>query len=129
MAGSASAAAAMKLLGLHLRSGKKPEYVDARGTLRWQDPSLCTPGTGAALVCLDYFLQRLNEAGFEPVWVIAGEKNVYGAQHLTSSSGYGGTLYHTTVFTVVGGNLNLLGQKTDFRQPNAEQIAALRANR
>lgn len=122
-------AAAMKLLGLHLRSGKKPEYVDARGTRRWQDPSLCTPGTGAALVCRDYFLQGLNEAGFEPVWVIAGEKNVYGAQHLTSSSGYGGTLYHTTVFTVVGGNLNLLGQKTDFRQPNAEQIAALRANR
>lgn len=122
-------AAAMKLLDLHLRSGKKPEYVDAAGVLRWQDPSLHTRGAGAGVVVRDYFLERLAQAGLEPVWVLAGEKNVYGGQELGGSNGFGGCLYHTTVFSVDGGSLRPFGQRTDFRQASKDQLKALRENR
>jgi hypothetical protein len=122
-------AAAMKLLDLHLRSGKKPEYVDAAGVVRWQDPSLHTRGAGAGVVSRDYFLQGLAQAGLEPVWVLAGEKNVYGRRDLGGGNGFGGCLYHTTVFTVDGGSLKPFGAKTEFRQPSKEQLKALRENR
>jgi hypothetical protein len=98
-------AAAMKLLDLRLRSGKRPEYVDAAGVLRWQDPSVHTRGAGAGVVSRDYFLERLTRAGLEPVWILAGEKNVYAGQDLGGGNGFGGRLHHTTVFTIDGGSL------------------------
>lgn len=58
-------AATMKLLDLHLRSGRKPEYVDATGVIRWQDPSLHMRGAGAGVVSHDYFLERLTRAGVD----------------------------------------------------------------
>lgn len=122
-------AAAMKLLDLHLRSGKTPEYVDAERVLRWQDPSLHTRGAGAGVVSRDYFLERLAQAGLEPVWILAGEKNVYAGQDLGGGNGFGGRLHHTTVFTVDGGSLKPFGQKTDLLQPSKEQLKALRENR
>lgn len=122
-------AAAMTLLELRLRSGKKPEYVDAAGELRWQDPSLHTRGAGAGVVSRDYFIERLAQAGLEPVWILAGEKNVYAGQDSGRSNGFGGRLHHTTVFTVNDGSLKPFGQKTDLLQPNKEQLAALRENR
>ncbi|WP_244077492.1 hypothetical protein [Aeromonas caviae] len=119
----------MKLLNLRLLSGKKPEYVDDAGVLRWQDPSLHTRGAGAGVVSRDYFLEHLARAGLEPVWVLAGEKNVYAGQGLTGGNGFGGRLYHTTVFTVSDGTLKPVGQKIDFLQPSKEQLKALRKNR
>lgn len=119
-------APAMQLLGLHLRNGKKPEFVDAAGILRWQDPSLHTRGAGAGVVSRDYFIERLTQAGLEPVWVLAGEKNVYAGQDLGGGNGFGGRLHHTTVFIVDGGSLKPVGQKTDFLQPSKEQLKALR---
>jgi hypothetical protein len=121
--------AAMKLLDLRLRSGKKPEYLDAAGILRWQDPSLHTRGAGAGVVSRDYFLEHLTQAGLEPVWVLAGEKNVYGGQSLGGSNGFGGRLHHTTVFTVDGGSLAPFGQRTEMLQPSKEQLKALHENR
>jgi hypothetical protein len=122
-------AAAMKLLDLHLRSGRKPEYVDAAGVIRWQDPSLHTRGAGAGVVSRDYFLERLAQAGLEPVWILAGEKNVYAGQGLGVGNGFGGRLHHTTVFTMVGGSLKQFGQKTDMDPPSEEQLKALREDR
>lgn len=120
-------AAVMKLLGLHLRSGKKPEYVDSSGVVRWQDPSLHTRGCGAGVISREYFLQCLAQAGLEPVWVIAGEKNVYGGQDVGLRNGFGGCLYHTTVFTMSGSDVKQFGQKTQYRPGNKEQLASLRA--
>ena len=111
-------AAAIKLLDLHLHSGRRPEYVDRAGVIRWQDPSLSTRGAGAGVVSRDYFLRRLSEAGLEPVWVLAGEKNVYGGQGLSAGNGFGGRLHHTTVLTIVNGHLKPFGQKTDLLQPS-----------
>ena len=122
---SLPSAATMKLLGLRLRNGRTPEYVDAMGILRWQDPSLHTHGAGAGLVSRDYFLQCLTQAGLEPIWILAGEKSVYSGHDVGSNKGFGGRLHHTTVFTVDNRNLKLFGQKTEMYQPSTEQLKAL----
>lgn len=120
-------ATAIKLLGLHMCSGKKPEYADASGVVRWQDPSLYTRGCGAGVASREYFLQCLAKAGLEPVWVIGGEKNVYGGQEIGGSTGFGGCLYHTTVFTLNGGDVKQFGQIKKYLPGSKEQLAALRA--
>lgn len=118
----------IKVMDLHLRSGKAPEYVDAGGTLRWQDPSLNARGTGAGIVSRDYFLNRLASAGLEPVWVLAGEKNVYAGQDLSMSlGGFGGRLHHTTALAMDGGTLRSFGTKSEFHAPSAEQLKKLKA--
>lgn len=73
-------------------------------------------------------LDRLASAGLEPVWVLAGEKTVYAGHDLGDGNGFGGCLYHTTVFTVESGNLKSVGQKTEFRTPSAEQLKVLQAS-
>jgi hypothetical protein len=83
-------AGAMNILGLRLRSGRQPEYVDASGILRWQDPSLHTQGAGAGVVSRDYFLEPLAKAGLEPVWLLAGERSVFGSQDVGAADAFGG---------------------------------------
>lgn len=117
----------IKVLDLHLRSGKAPEYVDTGGNLRWQDPSLRSRGSGAGVVSHDYFLGKLAGAGLEPVWVLAGEKNVYAGQDVGASiGGFGGGLYHTTVFAAEVGSLKSFGTRTEFHAPSAEQLDKLK---
>jgi len=118
----------IKVLDLHLRSGKAPEYVDAGGSLRWQDPSLRSRGSGAGVVSHKYFLGKLASAGLEPVWVLAGEKNVYAGQDVgVSMGGFGGCLYHTTAFAMEAGVLKSLGTRAEFHAPSAEQLEQLKA--
>lgn len=118
----------IKVLDLHLRSGKAPEYVDAGGTLRWQDTSLHTRGAGAGVVSREYFLSKLASAGLEPVWVLAGEKNVYAGQGLgVPTGGFGGSLYHTTAFTTEAGTLRSLGTRSEFLAPSRDQLEMLKA--
>lgn len=118
----------IKALDLRLRSGKAPEYVDASGTLRWQDPSLRSRGSGAGVASRDYFLSKLASAGLEPVWVLAGEKNVYAGHDVgTAMGGFGGSLYHTTAFAMESGVLQSFGTKTKFHAPSAEQLEQLKA--
>jgi len=114
----------IKALGLHLCSGKRPEYIDDKGKLRWQDPSLHTSGTAASLVSREFLLERLVEVGLEPVWVIAGEQNVYSGRGAVNN-GFGGRLSHTTVFTVEGENLKQVGTNAEFFRPSAFQLKAL----
>lgn len=116
----------MKVLDLHLRNGRRPEYVDASGALRWLDPSLRTRGAGAALVSRDYFLERLAAADLEPVWVIAGEKNVYPGQDLGARDGFGGCLDHTAVVTLDKGALKRVDQRLHHQPATLEQLEALR---
>lgn len=117
----------LKALDLHLRSGKLPEYVDAGGTVRWQDPSLRWRGSGAGVASRDYFVSKLASAGLEPVWVLAGEKNVYGGNDVGASMrGFGGSLYHTTAFALEAGVLKSFGSKTEFMAPSAEQLDELK---
>ena len=116
------------MLDLHLRSGKAPEYVGAGGTLRWQDPSLRSRGSGAGVVSHNYFLGKLASAGLEPVWVLAGEKNVYAGQDVgVSMGGFGDCSYHTTTFAMEAGVLKSFGTRTEFYAPSAEQLEKLKA--
>jgi len=118
----------INVLDLHLRSGKAPEYVEACGTLRWQDPTLSTRGSGAGVVSSEYFLSKLASVGLEPVWVLAGEKNVYAGQGFSvSSGGFGGRLYHTTAFAMDSGTLTSFGTRTDFHAPSSDQLEKLKA--
>lgn len=118
----------INVLDLQLRSGKAPEYVDADGTLRWQDPSLRLRGSGAGIVSRDYFLNKLACAGLEPVWVLAGEKIVYPGQDFgVSSGGFGGSLYHTTAFAMDAGALTSFGTRTEFQSPSADQLEKLKS--
>jgi hypothetical protein len=116
----------MRTLGLKLKNGKAPEYVDFGGITRLVDPSLQTQGPGAGLVSREFFLQGLDRAGFEPVWVLAGEKNVYAADPL-STRGFGGCVYHTTVYRMDGGILTCEGELVEDRPPTPEQLKALYA--
>jgi hypothetical protein len=118
--------AIMKVLGLHLRDGRRPEYVDSTGIVRWQDPSLQTRGTGAAVVSRGYFLDRLAAADLEPVWVVAGEKNVYAGQNVGRGDGFGGCLNHTSVFILDQGVLKRVDQRLDHRPASTLQLRALR---
>lgn len=118
----------MKALELHPHRGKVPEYVDAGGTLRWQDPSLRWRGLGAGELSCDCFLGNLASAGLQPLWVLAGEKNVYAGHDVgTSMGGFGGGLYRTTAFAMEAGVLKSFGTKTEFQKPSAEQLDKLRA--
>jgi hypothetical protein len=118
----------IKALDLHLRSGKLPEYVDAGGIVRWQDPSLRWRGSGAGVASRDYFISKLASAGLEPVWVLAGEKNVYAGNDVgVAMGGFGGRLYHTTAFAMEAGVLKSFGTKTEFHAPSAEQLDKLKA--
>ena len=75
----------------------------------------------------DYFLGKLASAGLEPVWVLAGEKNVYAGHDVgVSMGGFGGGLYHTTAFAMEAGVLKSLGTKTEFNKPSVEQLENLK---
>lgn len=118
----------IKALDLHLRSGKLPEYVDAGGIVRWQDPSLRWHGSGAGVASRDYFMSKLASAGLEPIWVLAGEKNVYAGNDVgVAMGGFGGRLYHTTAFAMEAGVMKSFGTKTEFQAPSAEQLDKLKA--
>lgn len=121
-------AALMQLLRLRLRNGKAPEYVDTAGITRLKDPSVHERGPGAAVISRAFFLEGLERAGLEPVWVIAGEKNVYGGQS-PGQMGFGGRILHTTAYYLEAGTLRLAKQHREEMAPSSEQLKAIGASR
>jgi hypothetical protein len=83
-------------MGLHLTDGRKLAYADDVGTIRFFDPSASRPGHQAALVDRDAFLKVLEENELEAVWMIAGEKSVFGGRE--PHRAWGGKLIHTTIY-------------------------------
>ena len=83
-------------LHLQLQNGKDLHYLDPNGEVTFFDPSVKTEGPSAALVDKDKFLNLLNELDCEAIWIIAGEKNVYGGQR--AGHGFGGCLSHTASY-------------------------------
>ncbi|MEO9385203.1 hypothetical protein [Chromobacterium phragmitis] len=114
----------MRTLGLKLRNGMVPEYVDTNGIVRLVDPSLRARGPSAAVASRDFFLQELEHAGLEPVWVIAGEKNVYAGSSM-SMQGFGGRICHTTVYRVENGAIVKQGELIQEHAASPEQLKAL----
>jgi hypothetical protein len=82
-----------KALGIRLSDGRKLNYAGANGDVVFYDPSVCEVGPQAALVDRTAFLAMLEREKLAAVWVIAGEKNVYGGQ-----DAFGGRALHTAVY-------------------------------
>ncbi len=80
-------------LRIRLSDGRKLNYVGARGNVVFYDPSVSEVGPKAALVDRAAFLAMLEQEGLAAVWVIAGEKNVYGGL-----DAFGGRALHTAVY-------------------------------
>lgn len=114
----------MQTVGLKLRNGMAPEYIDTNGIVRLVDPSLRARGPSAAVASRDFFLQELEHAGLEPVWVIAGEKNVYAGSSM-SMKGFGGRICHTTVYRVENGAIVKQGELIQEHAASPEQLKAL----
>jgi hypothetical protein len=109
-------------MGLHMANGHHPVYKDANGHVLFFDPSVDQPGSAAALVDRDAFLRMLQREELAAVWVIAGEKSVYGGRDI--GSGFGGRLTHTTIYWFDGQWKQSQTHKVS-QKPSTEQLAAL----
>ena len=87
-------------MGLRLSSGRSLIFVNSDGQDTFYDPSVVESGPAAALIDRDAFLRMLDRQDLSAIWVIAGEKNVYGGSDL--GSGFGGCLRHTAIYRLDG---------------------------
>jgi hypothetical protein len=84
------------------------------------------PDLARGVVSRDYFLEKLADAGLEPVWILAGEKNAYAGQGIGGSNGgFGGRLSHTTVVAMEAGHAEVTWHQD--RVPCANQMPARKA--
>lgn len=89
-------------MGLRLSDGKRLTYVGAKGEVLFYDPSVDERGPQSALVDRDAFLAMLDRKGLSAVWIIAGEKGVFGGSN--SGMGFGGRLLHTAIYRMKDGD-------------------------
>jgi hypothetical protein len=107
-------------MGLHLIDGRKLAYADDVGTIRFFDPSASRPGHQAALVDRDAFLKVLEENELEAVWVIAGEKSVFGGRAL--HQGWGGNMIHTSIYRLKKNGEFKVSKHIERREPSNDQM-------
>ena len=88
-------------MGLRIRSGQEPGFVDESGEIKFFDPSVSAPGFQVGMVDRDAFLGMLEREGLSAIWVIAGEKGTFGGDELIG--GFGGRLMHTGVYAIEAG--------------------------
>lgn len=113
----------MRALDLRLGDGRAIEYVDRNGRTVFRDPTAESAATTSALIDRAAFLGLLAREELAAVWLIAGEKNVYGGR---STDGFGGRRYYARVAHSVGGPLTLGDSATSLACPSANQLKALR---
>lgn len=109
-------------MGGRLTNGRHVEIVDATDKAIFYDPSVGRPGPQAALVDRDVFLAMLERENLAAVWVIAGEKSVYGGRD--PSRGFGGRLLHTGIYHYRNGKL-VAQHHHEREDPSIEQLKAL----
>jgi hypothetical protein len=107
-------------MGLRLRDGQQLVYADMRNEIRFFDPSVTLPGYQAALVDRDEFLAMLDREGLAAVWVIAGEKGVFGGR-----DGFGGRLLHTGIYKALPEGIMQHSFHVENERPTAEHLEAL----
>lgn len=111
-----------KAMGLRLQDGQRPTFVDASGEVRFFDPSVNEPGYQAALVDRDAFLAMLERENLAAIWVIGGEKGVFGGGR--PDIGFGGRVVHTAIYTLEPGGFRR-ALYFEREKPDAEQLEAL----
>jgi hypothetical protein len=115
----------LRSMNLRLRDGRRPEYVDSNQVVQFLDPSLKERGPGAGVVGRELFLATVEAAGLEPVWLIAGEKNVYGAD--MARGGFGGRVTYSIAYRLVDGTLVASAPKIVKAAPSPHQLKELLA--
>ena len=108
-----------KSMGTQFFSGRSPVFVNSDGQEMFYDPSVVEPGPAAGLVDHDIFLQVLDRQGFSAIWVIAGEKNVFGGRD--ASQGFGGSLRYTAIYHLDDG-IFTCHLHTDRIHPSTSQL-------
>ena len=108
-----------RALGIRLSNGRELNYVDANGKLIFHDPSVNEIGPQAALVDRAAFLEMLEREGLSAIWLIAGEKNVYGGRN-----GFGGRALHTAAYHLDGEKFKRQNH-SKFERPSPDQLEAL----
>ena len=83
-------------MGLRMKGGHSPVFVNADGRTTFMDPSVLEPGPSGALVDREAFLLALEQRDLAAIWVIAGEKSAYGGPD--GAMGFGGRLNHTAIY-------------------------------
>jgi hypothetical protein len=109
-------------LKLRLSDGRKLTYVDASGTVRFFDPSVDLVGARAALVDRDSLLSVFAREGLAALWVIAGEKGVFGGTD--PGRGFGGRYVFTCIYWLENGTFRR-HDHIEHRYPSPEDLTAL----
>lgn len=109
-------------MGLRLYDGQHPKFVDTSGETRFFDPSVFTPGHDAALVDRDEFLSMLTRENLAAIWIISGEKGVFGGRD--PHRGYGGRVCHTAIYRLNANGFNREIHK-EREYPTEEQLEGL----
>jgi hypothetical protein len=112
----------MKALGMRLGDGRTIHYVDGDGCVVFQDPTAEGGFTTTAVVGRTAFLELLTQEKLAAVWLIAGEKNVYGH---SPGNGFGGRRDYVRVAHSVGSSLTMSDRATKLSPPSAEQLKVL----
>lgn len=108
-----------KAMGMRLSDGKQLTYVGTTGKELFFDPSVTKDGPQAALVDRDAFLSTLRREELSAIWVIAGEKSVYGE----GDRGFGGRVLYTSIYYLKGKSFE---QQVHWEreEPTEEQLRA-----
>lgn len=112
-------------LGLRLANGYALNFVDAGGTVRFQDPSAEQKGFSGAVVDRDAMLAYCQENDLELVWTLTGEKSVHGGR--PHGHAWGGMLEYWGIYRLSSSQLSgtlEFGEK----HPRPEQLEELLAN-
>ena len=112
----------MEEMGLRFAGGEAIAYVDAEGSVCFQDPSVSMEGRSAGLIRRKDFLEFLKANDLAAIWAVAGEKSVYGS---TYSDGFGGRRTFTRLFVSTDDAIVVQDRYDTFEEPDAEQLAAL----
>lgn len=108
-----------KKMMLRLQSGRALTYVGPDDRKMFFDPSVSEPGPAAALVDREAFLKILDDENLSAIWIVAGEKNIYGS--CEPISGFGGCMRHTGIYSFDGDSLGRL-LHTDRQHPSRQQV-------
>jgi hypothetical protein len=111
-----------KTMGLRLANGRKLTYLDQAGDVLLYDPSSIEDGPQAALVDREAFLSMLDREGLAAIWIVAGEKGVFGGHD--PSMGFGGRVLHTALYWLENENFasRFYWERED---PTADQLRIL----
>lgn len=109
-------------LGLHLIDGKAIGYANVLGHLVYQDGSATEGAATPAMIRRKDFLEMLKRKKLSAVWLIGGERNIYGKSH---GEAFGGRLAYSSVLWSNGGALQLGKRSSKLYKPSRKQLKAL----